>query len=326
MIEVHVPEPDRPYAIVQTIRTAQLSEIDPDQIISLYKANGAILLRGFSGDLSAFKGFAAQFCVSSVFNESSGRQLLDSTNNIQSVNGGVAAFPLHPELSREPWKPDVCFFYCLTPPSLGGETTLCDGIEIVRALPDDIRAGFASRRLLYVQGAWPEALKFWLNSESPSDAELANPPAHCPYQFVRISKDVIARTFSRPALHQPVFSDAPAFGNFLLFARYMRGNTGFPVFENGDLVPQDWVATVKSVSDRLTAAISWQAGDLLMIDNTRFMHGRNAILDPGERLIASYFGYLNFAPPDPEEPDQPLWRLGMFRPPVPEAHPINTRR
>jgi hypothetical protein len=52
-----------------------------------------------------------------------------------------------------------------------------------------------------------------------------------------------------------------------------------------------------------------------MLDNTRFMHGRTAIADPGERLIATYFGYLNFAIPDPEEPADPIWRREVFIPP-----------
>jgi hypothetical protein len=62
--------------------------------------------------------------------------------------------------------------------------------------------------------------------------------------------------------------------------------------------------------------VSWQAGDVLMLDNTRFMHGRTAIVDPGERFIATFFGYLSFAVPDPEEPPNAPWRTADFRPPV----------
>jgi hypothetical protein len=47
------------------------------------------------------------------------------------------------------------------------------------------------------------------------------------------------------------------------------------------------------------------------------MHGRTAILEPSERLIATYFGYLHFAVPDPEEPSNPPWRRADFCPPPP---------
>jgi hypothetical protein len=53
-----------------------------------------------------------------------------------------------------------------------------------------------------------------------------------------------------------------------------------------------------------------------MLDNTRFMHGRTAILDARERLIATFFGYLSFAIPDPEEPPNAPWRQSNFRPPL----------
>jgi len=314
LAHVIAPGPGRPYVTIRAEREASPLELTPDTIIALYKEHGALLLRGFSPDIDHFRRFAEKFCASSAFNDSRGRELLDREHNIQSVNRGVAPFPLHPELSREPWKPDVCFFGCLNAPREQGATTLCDGVEIVAQLPADVRRAFENRRLLYVQAATGEELDFWLGTPDPSDAQLAAPPATSPYFFWRADGRVI-RAFTRPALHRPMFTDAPAFGNFLLFARYCLGIQGVPLFEDRSQVPDSLLAAVKSVSDRLTAPIAWQRGDLLMIDNSRFMHGRTAVLDSGERLIASYFGYLRFALRDPEEPADPLWRAGPFNPP-----------
>jgi len=64
------------------------------------------------------------------------------------------------------------------------------------------------------------------------------------------------------------------------------------------------------------AAVNWQRGDLLILDNSRFMHGRIAVLPADGRLIASFFGYLIDAPRNPEEPANPRWRGGEFRPPA----------
>ncbi|HVQ08591.1 MAG TPA: TauD/TfdA family dioxygenase [Allosphingosinicella sp.] len=314
MAEVIPPGAGRPYATIRAEREASPLELDPNAVISLYKAHGALLLRGFSTDLDRFRRFAEQYCASSAQNDSRGRELLDHAHNIQSVNRGVAPFPLHPELSREPWKPDVCFFGCLNPPSEDGATTLCDGVEIVAQLPADVRRAFENRRLLYVQAATAEELEFWLGTPDPSDAQLAEPPSKSPYFFWR-AQGTVVRAFTRPAFHRPMFTDAPAFGNFLLFARYCLGLQGVPLLEDRSQVPDALLAAVKSVSDRLTAPIGWQRGDVLMIDNTRFMHGRTAVRDAGERLIASYFGYLRFALPNPEEPPEPLWRAGPFNPP-----------
>ncbi len=314
MAEIIAPASGRPYVTIRAGAETSPLDVPRDTIVDLYKAHGALLLRGFATDLDSFRRFAQLYCVNSTFNESRGRQLLDPEHNIQSVNRGVAPFPLHPELSREPWRPDVCFFGCLNPPRADGATTICDGVEIVRHLPEVARRAFEGRRLLYVQPAVAEELDYWLGSRDPSDAALAAPPARSPYAFRRVQGQVL-RAFSRPALHRPMFTDAPAFGNFLLFARYCLRIADFPLFEDGTQVPDTLLATVKSVSDGLTAPIAWQRGDLLMIDNSRFMHGRTAVRDPGERLIASYFGYLDFARPDPEEPANAPWRHGAFDPP-----------
>ena len=113
-----------------------------------------------------------------------------------------------------------------------------------------------------------------------------------------------------------MFADGPAFGNFLLFARFTRGIRDHPLLHDGRPVPEAWLQAIQAAGERLSVAIEWRPGDLMMLDNTRFLHGRTAITDPGERLILTHFGYLGFALPDPEEPADPIWRRQDFRPPV----------
>ena len=289
-------------------------DIPEADFISAYKTHGALLLRGFVLDLDVFADFTRRYCSGSVFNESAGREVLNPEQNIQTVNIGAQAFPLHPELSREPWKPDICFFWCMSPPSNGGETTVCDGVEIVRSLPREAFDALRTRRLRYTLPATPAALQFWLGSAEPDDDILADPPSQCPYEFNRMNGRIM-RSFTRPALHKPMFSDDPAFGNFLLFGRYLNGVRHFPTFENGEQVSDALLGMVNSASEPLTVAHDWRQGDVLILDNTRFMHGRRAIAEVSERRIATYFGYLRFAQPDAEEGVDPPWRRGNFRPP-----------
>jgi alpha-ketoglutarate-dependent taurine dioxygenase len=312
-----LPGARRPYVLLQAENEANFSDVPGDTIETLFRQHGALLFRGFPPDLAAFQQFTTRFCTGSVFNESPDRQLLDGTNNIQSVNGGADPFPLHPELSREPWKPDVCFFHCLKAPEAGGETTICDGVELVEALPVETRLALSGHRLLYLQPVQPRHFRYWLGTENPSDAEIANPPPTCPYRF-GMAGGYLVRAFARPALHRPMFTDRPAFGNFLLFARDYNGRRDFPLLEDGREVPDAWVEAVRVAARQITTPLVWQQGDLLMLDNSRFMHGRNAIADPADRLIASFFGYLRFAPVNPEEPADPPWRRSTtFRPPQP---------
>lgn len=308
-------EPGRPHATLLADPGETPLDISRDTFIDVYKRYGALLLRGFSTDIAAFRALTRRYCSGSVFNESEGREVLDADRNIQTVNRGNLAFPLHPELSREPWKPDVCFFWCMNPPTQGGETTICDGVEIVRNLPRHVYDAFNGRRLRYTRPALPSECVFWFQNPDPSDAELARPPADAPYEFSRVNGRIM-RSFTRPAFHKTMFGGEPAFGNFLLFGRYLNGVRHFPTFEDGSIVPDELLAEVKAVSDRLTAPIDWRKDDIVVLDNTRFMHGRNQIADAAERRIATFFGFLDFAVPDPEEGPSPPWRRGHFRPPV----------
>ena len=313
------PNPEQPYAIIQSEQES-LDDISDNEILATYKQYGAILFRDFHVEMEDFSKLAKRFCISSVFNESPDRHLLDSQNLVQTVNIGTDAFPLHPELSREPFKPDVCFFWCVAPPKSGGETTVCDGAALVKALPRETYEAFSGRRLVYKQVASPEVCEFWLGESAPDDNLLANPPSQCPYRFHR-TQGIIVREFSRPAFHKTMFGDELAFGNFLFFAR-AQGKKGFPCFEDGEFISDPLFNSVKQAADQLTRPILWGKNDIAVLDNTRFMHGRNAITDPHNRLIASYFGYLKDAPANPEEPSDPVWRKAGFRPPQKEAQSL----
>lgn len=307
------PNSTTPYATISAHSQA-LSSLPIAEFIAAYKRYGAVLLRGFEVDLGQFRDLTQSLCFGSVFNESPGRLVIDREQNIQTVNLGHEPFPLHPELSREPWKPDICFFWCIRAPSKGGETTVCDGVEIVRRLPPAVRDAFSKRRLRYQQPATAAECAYWLGSREPYATTLANPPAHCPYSFERHYGQV-QRYFLMPALHKPMFSDEAAFGNFLFFGRYFNRQRTFPTFENGEPVSDDLLAEVKAVSDQVESPVAWQPGDIIILDNTRFMHGRRTILDPKERHIATYFGYVNFAVVDDRERNFP-WRGASFKPPI----------
>jgi len=116
-----------------------------------------------------------------------------------------------------------------------------------------------------------------------------------------------------------MFADEQAFRNFLLFARFVRGRRDFPLLDDMTPVLESALQAIKAAADALTVEIEWRDGDVLMLDNTRFMYGRTAIDGSRERRIATFFGYLDFAEPDPEEPRDPVWRREDFLPPAQRA-------
>lgn len=316
MVRVCLPLAGDPLAIVEPDGADALSALTPADILPLHRAHGALLLRGFGWDLAEFARFARALCPTAAINESPGRDALAGDGAVQTVNTGDDAFPLHPELSREAWKPDVAMFACVTPPGAGGETTVADGIALVRALDPDLRDAMLARRIVHLFPTWPGLFEFWLGTPEPSDALLAAPPPSCPYRFRRGTDGRIVRSFTRPFLHTPMFADAPAFGNFVLFARDHGGRRDFPLLDDLSPVPDGWVDAIRAAGAGCERSVDWRAGDIVVLDNTRFLHGRRAISDPAGRCIATYFGYLKDAPRNPEEPPAPPWRSADFRPPL----------
>ena len=271
-----------------------LTNIDQNKIITAYKDKGALLFRGFKADPMLFKSFVKLFCDFSAFNGSKERKLVDEKSNIQTVNLGYDEFPLHPELARVPWKPDVCFFCCLTAPSSGGQTTFCDGVELVKRLDQKLDKKNQTRLkknfLIYQTKATQAELDYWLRDTN----DLSSTNANCPFKFIKTNKGILA-SYIVPALHKPLWKNQLAFGNLLLIARFRHNLTHFPFFGDGNLVSTELLEIVRDEAELITHEISWQKSDVLMLDNSRHMHGRRAIVKKDDRLIISSFGYLTFS-------------------------------
>jgi alpha-ketoglutarate-dependent taurine dioxygenase len=60
-------------------------------------------------------------------------------------------------------------------------------------------------------------------------------------------------------------------------AKHRYQNTVF--FDDDSEITDDIVAELNEVAERITTEISWQTGDILMVDNTRIRHGRRAFSD-----------------------------------------------
>jgi alpha-ketoglutarate-dependent taurine dioxygenase len=292
---------------------APLEHADPAAIRELTERHGAVLLHGFATTIEGFAALGRALCSASVFNESPHRELLGEETRVQSVNLGADPFPLHPEMAREPWRPDLAMFACIEPPGIGGQTNVCDGIAIAERLPAGLRQSLEDRQLFYIRPASPELLRYWLGTDAPGDDQLENPPESCPYWFRRSARGIV-RGFSRPVLEPTLFQQRPAFANFLLFARdYLRINH-IPLLE-GKAFDDDSVDAIRSTARSLTYGHRWTRGDVIVLDNSRFMHGRKAIADANERRIATYFGYLKGIDRRPGEPPDPIWRRETFVPP-----------
>lgn len=306
MIDVRTAGKGRNHLTVSTDSGEPLEELPTQEVIGEFRRHGAILFRGFSYDLAGLSRFTARYCSRFVRNESGRRNRVSTDGTTQTVNLGREAFALHPEMSRVPWRPDIAWFACVRAPREGGETLICDGAAVADSLSDQTRAVLQSRQVMYREETPIGAFTEWLGIPPPDDDTLAIITGDSPFVFER-QDEKIFRSFCRPFLHRPLFGDRPVFGNFLLFARFMLDTKLFPTFEDGSIISDEIVAEIKAVSDRLAVAHAWQQGDLLMLDNSRFLHGRNPVADPEEREIWTQFGFAGFLDDDDPRIAEP-WR------------------
>ncbi|MTI11156.1 TauD/TfdA family dioxygenase [Curvivirga aplysinae] len=312
MPDITLPENDQPYVLYQASETDNLSELDVEKVKALYKEHGAILFRGFEWDVPDFKDLTSKFCSHGAHNSSIGRDIVDREHIIQSVNLGNEAFPLHPEMSAQPWKPDVCWFACQKPTISGGETTICDGVEIIKALPNEMVEELKSKKIKYVLPTEMDEIKYWLNTNNVTREALDNMPEDCPFEFFKM-ENALYKSYVTDFFHETMFQSKLAFGNFILFARYLNNRMNYPLYEDNSIIPEEISAKIKEVSDPLTAPINWEKHDIIMIDNSRFLHGRNEVMPMDDRYILTYFGYLNFAELSPRDQKQRWRKPGFFR-------------
>ena len=292
--------------VIESSGNRSLSGLKPDQLSQQINTSGVLLLRGFEFDLAAFEAFTRDFCGG--FHEVGSRARLRQkkgdgyTSEVFRDNFSLLT---HSEGTYRPWPlpPELCFFYCVTPPSQpGGETTLIDGIAFAQRLPVDLRDRFLECGVIY-ESLWEK--ERWRSEFLVRDSgELEALLCKLPELDYRIENDMLHIRYSTAAI-KPARSGELAFANALLahlpriphpdyqHLRVYAKSSNHVYFGDGEELSDDVVNRLIDLQDDLIYAHRWQVQDLLLIDNTRFMHGRRMTDAPCERELISRFGRIN---------------------------------
>jgi alpha-ketoglutarate-dependent taurine dioxygenase len=305
---VKTPSVKRPFVTIKPeTRDEQMSDISDAEIIALHKQYGAILFRGFNGSTEAFKNLGDRFISSSVAKHDPSRKSVTDDHKVQTVNEGGDEFYMHPEIGREPWQPDIALFNCQIAPWRLGQTSFVDGVTIAKALSESSKELLLNNDLEFINLIEPEKLKKWLGLDNPNNDDLIAVGSKYCCHF-RKDGNNYQRIFRRPSLHKPMFIDELAFGNYLLFSRFHHKREDYPMFTEGQIIPQEVCDEIQHLSQELSYKHRWKKHDTLVLDNTRFMHGRNRIATARGRKILARFGFVNFFEPTPKQLAQQPWR------------------
>ena len=210
---------------------------------------------------------------------------------------------MHNELSYTLQFPGLMLFACLTAPVNGGATAVADATAVLRALPTELverftREGWILNRTYNEEIGASVAEVFGADDRETVEAYCrAN---HIDFQW---QSDGGLRTQQRrhAVLRHPKTGELCWFNQIGFLNEWtmepevheflveLYGPDGLPFntrFGNGDPIGRDVVQLLNDVYDTHTVREPWQDGDLMLVDNIRTAHSREAYDGPRDVLVA----------------------------------------
>ncbi len=256
--------------------------------LDLFQKFGVLLFRNFGVDYQQMKVFAEKF--SSRFILDKDRPIVDVRNKyVTLVDPGMHYVSPHCENANSPFRPDVIWFCCGVPASQGGETLFWDGVRIWKSLSTELQQLFIAKKIKFLQKFPAVDWKRFLGVGA-TIADVKRTLNNIPGLSYKINPDQsISIEYICSAVVKTKYGQQNAFANSLV-AEY-KNPRGAVTFADDLPIPSTVINQIQPVINNLTEVISWQAGDLVMIDNSRFLHGRRSFTDT-KRRIYSLLSYL----------------------------------
>jgi alpha-ketoglutarate-dependent taurine dioxygenase len=257
--------------------------LDSEEVIEKFNTSSLLLFRGFEVNTADFKNFTELFSTNfvSYVGGAYTREMINGDKTLLSVTGGKEAFPvpLHGEMYYRKHRPDLLWFYCATPALKDGETTVCDGIEIYNKLSDATQKLFQEQRIKYTR-TYPTGV--WQKIYQTDD--LSQVEAVCQDNDMQLetTSENITTHYLTSAIQPSRCGKYQVFINNILpvVAQEITGrNSSLVRFEDNSKIPESVINEIKDITEQLIHLVAWKTGDILMIDNTRLMHGRRTFAD-----------------------------------------------
>lgn len=243
----------------------QLLAVDHETIVELFEQHGVLLFRGFGiapDDLLAVTdSFTETYAPDAVR-----RPKRFGKKQIRDVERGDADIPLHSEAAFAPIWPEIIWFYCVVPATVGGSTTICDGVMLWKKLSPQ------TKRLFLAQPVRYHYLSELGEEKVPGRGREPWPFHTLGVEGYRDRENGIADLYVSRFAVQESRSRMLCFANHA-FTDFLDLTT---TMSDGTTIPSETVLEIREAAEQLIYEIQWQPGDLVMLDNKRFLHGRRA--------------------------------------------------
>jgi hypothetical protein len=210
---------------------------------------------------------------------------------------------MHHELSYAVEFPGTMMFACRTAAARGGATAVADAAAVLNALPRGLVERFAREGWLLVRNYNDEIGASWADAFGTEDPAAVERYCRAGGIDFAWQPDGGLRTWQRryAIVRHPVtgvycwFNQVAFLNDWTLepeirdYLVEVYGSDGLPFttrFGNGEPIGDDVVQLINRVYAAHTRQEAWQPGDLLLVDNIRTAHSREAYEGAREVLVA----------------------------------------
>jgi alpha-ketoglutarate-dependent taurine dioxygenase len=209
---------------------------------------------------------------------------------------------MHHELSYRLEVPSLMLFTCLSVPTRGGGTAVSDSPTVLDALPKDLTERFEREGWLLTRSYNDEIGATLAEAFGTEDRSAIE--SYCRTNAIQFAwqPDGELRTRQRRSavVRHPITGKRCFFNQIAFLNEWtidpevreylvdMYGAEGLPfntMFGSGEPLTEEIVELINAVYEANTMREPWQAGDLMLVDNIRTAHSREAYEGPREILV-----------------------------------------
>lgn len=274
---------------------ATLDSIQGDRIFELLASGqgGLILLRGFDANIDSFRQFTDRLGAGFlVHHNTENRDFVADDKTFATVNKDNHPIDFHIEMAANPIKPDVLWLHCVAPALRRGRIGFADGHLVLRNLTQRTRDKIQSQGFRYHYSNLPPST--WRPVWEAVVGKLCADKDGLLKQLEQFGAqlDVTAITLndldelSFDYCCQPIYT-APVSG-LPVFASGLLDNPVNTLMGDGSAVRRSILVEITQASYQDAVWIDWQPGDVVIADNTRVMHAREAFEDSQRHVLIRY--------------------------------------
>lgn len=280
---------------------------------------GALLFRDFQFKQTEFEPFISAIAgeLLNYSYRSTPRTLVDGRIYTSTEYPPEQFISLHNEMSYSRNWASKIWFYCVRSAQKGGETPIADSRQIFNKIPPQIREKFIAKKVMYVRNYGGGLDLDWQNvfqTNKKTEVENYCRQARIEFEWISPRYSTLAgrsllglreshlrtRQVCQAIATHPITKEIVWFNQAHLFHASslpvniresllsMMLEEDLPrnaFYGDGTPIENSVIEEINDIYRQEMISFSWQAGDILMLDNMLFAHGRNPFLGSRKVLV-----------------------------------------